>query len=151
MRADVVAPGWGRTSPARVWVGIVAVAFLGWAGTVLAPEAPRFERPERAVGTGWRLRWSSEPGVSYRLESSPAAAPAGLWTAVATVRADGPVVRYDDLGNAGAIARFYRVVVEEGTTQGLGNLRVGADSFVAGAGGTWIPRGTVTVGRATIP
>ena len=151
MRADVVAPGWGRTAPARVGGWVVAVTIWGWVGTVLAPEAPRFERPERGVGAGWLLRWTSESGVSYRLESSPAAAPAGLWTAVATVRADGPVVRYDDLGSATGSARFYRVVVAEGETQGLGDLRVGADSFVAGAGGTWIPRGTVTVGRATIP
>lgn len=77
--------------------------------------APVLSLPVALPNNGWRFRWTSRAGQTYRLESTPALPPTLLsWEAVATVTATGSVAQADDLRSSAGPQNFYRVTQVEG-------------------------------------
>lgn len=132
---------------------VAGVAWLLLTLAAPAPEPPRLQRPEPIATTGWRLRWSAEPGLHYRLESSPSLPGTGLWSTLTNIQATGASVTYDDFPTPASGHRFYRVAALENTggeTRELGRVPVGATAFTPGPDGTLILSGPVTAGLATL-
>lgn len=137
-------PGW---LPLLAGVGLLLLTVAA-----PAPEPPRLQPPEPLTPTGWRLRWTAEPGVRYRLESTPSLPGNGPWNLLTNIQASGLAVTYDDFPAPGNGSRFYRVATLDsatGDSRDLGRVRIGATAFTPGAGGTLLPTGPVTAGLAT--
>jgi len=69
------------------------------------------------VMTGWRITWSSQSNLTYRLQRATSLHPPDtVWADVATVTATGDVSVAEDLSVSQGGRRFYRVVQTEGVS-----------------------------------
>ncbi len=65
-------------------------------------------KPVKLGTSGWRVSWTSQPGISYQvLRSDRVDAPAANWTSLPTVTASGTSTYFDDLTSSAP--SFYRV------------------------------------------
>lgn len=86
------------------------------------------ESPTHLPGGGWRISWSSILGRTYKLQrwNSPDLSIAGdpRWVDIATVTATGPLASASDLATDASAARYYRVMLLDGTTPEAEGLTV---------------------------
>ena len=117
----------------------------------LGQSSPGLRSPERLTASGWRLAWSAESGVIYRLERTSALLDINtIWQPVATVTATNGVVVADDLTDPAAQARFYRVIpIRDAIQFTIGTVSIRSE--LATTNGTSVLlSGSVQVGQSRI-
>jgi hypothetical protein len=89
---------------------VLAPATPGAANQSAPPPAPSLTGLQLGASGQVTLRWSAQPGRTYRLEAT-AALGSGTWRTVGQTTATGSEVAFTDTGHGGAPAQFYRVVL----------------------------------------
>lgn len=89
---------------------VLAVPTPGAANQASPPPAPSLTGLELGPAGQVTLRWSAQPGRTYRLEATTVLGSAS-WRTVGQTTATGTTVVFTDTGHGGAATQFYRVVL----------------------------------------